>query len=241
MLELFLFGFDPLYYLIVGPATLLAVVAQIKVQSAFKKYSHVGTRSGLTGAETAQRILDANGIRDVKVEPVQGFLSDHYDPRNKTLRLSPEVYEGRSQSAVEVAAHEVGHAIQHANGYAPLQLRSALVPAVKFGSWTGIPLFGIGFVIASFSPLGSPVALIGVALFGMVAVFQLITLPVEFNASSRALSEIERLGIAAGSEMEGARKTLNAAALVYVAVLAQIVMTIFYFLMQLGLLSGGDE
>ena len=175
----------------------------------------------------------------MKVEGVQGFLSDHYDPRSKRLRLSPDVFQGRSQAAVGIAAHEVGHAIQHAHGYAPLQLRSALVPAVQIGSSAAIPLFFIGMLILYF--IGNPiVALLGVAALGIVALFQLITLPVEYNASSRALAEIERLGIVVGSEMEGARKTLNAAALTYVAALAQTLMTILYFLIQLGFLGGDD-
>lgn len=234
---MFFFDFD--YFLIVGPAFLLAIWAQFRVKSAFKKYSQTGTRSGMTGAQVAREILRANGIGDVKVEGVHGFLSDHYDPRTKTLRLSPDVFQGRSQAAVGVAAHEVGHAIQHAQGYAPLQLRSALVPAVKIGSSAAFPLFFIGMLISYF--IGNPIiALLGVAALGMVALFQLITLPVEYNASNRALAEIERLGIVGGAEMEGARKTLNAAALTYVAAVAQTLLTILYFLLRLGLL-GGDE
>ncbi len=228
---MFFFEFD--YFLIVGPAFIMAIWAQFKVKSAFKKYSQTGTRSGMTGAQVAREILRANGIHDVKVEGVHGFLSDHYDPRTKTLRLSPDVFQGRSQAAVGVAAHEVGHAIQHAQGYAPLKLRSAFVPAVQFGSWIATPVFFLGMIL-------TPLLILGVAAFGLIALFQLITLPVEYNASSRALSEIDRLGIVGGAEMEGARKTLNAAALTYVAAVAQTLLTILYFLLRLGLL-GGDE
>ena len=228
---MFFFQFD--YFLIVGPAFILAIWAQFKVKSAFKKYSQTDTRSGMTGAQTAEAILRANGISDVKVEGVHGFLSDHYDPRTKTLRLSPDVFQGRSQASVGIAAHEVGHAIQHAQGYAPLKLRSALVPAVQLGSWVATPVFFLGMML-------TPLLFVGVVAFGLIALFQLITLPVEYNASSRALSEIERLGIVGGAEMEGARKTLNAAALTYVAAVAQTLMTILYFLLRLGLL-GGDE
>ncbi|MDE0021891.1 MAG: zinc metallopeptidase [Candidatus Poribacteria bacterium] len=228
---MFFFDFD--YFLIVGPAFLLAIWAQFKVKSAFNKYSQTGTRSGMTGAQVAQEILRANGIDDVKVEGVRGFLSDHYDPRTKTLRLSPDVFQGRSQASVAVAAHEVGHAIQHAQGYAPLKLRSALVPAVQLGSWVATPVFFLGMML-------TPLLFVGVIAFGLIALFQLITLPVEYNASSRALSEIERLGIVGGAEMEGARKTLNAAALTYVAAVAQTLLTILYFLLRLGLLGGDD-
>ena len=228
---MFFFEFD--YFLIVGPAFILAIWAQFKVKSAFKKYSQTGARSGMTGAQTAEAILQANGISDVKVEGAHGFLSDHYDPRTKTLRLSPDVFQGRSQAAIGIAAHEVGHAIQHAHGYAPLKLRSALVPAVQLGSWIATPVFFLGMML-------TPLLILGVAAFGLIALFQLITLPVEFNASNRALAEVERLGIAVGSEVEGARKMLNAAALTYVAAVAQTLMTILYFLIRLGLLGGDD-
>ncbi|MDA1191193.1 MAG: zinc metallopeptidase, partial [Candidatus Poribacteria bacterium] len=139
--------FDPVYFLFLAPALILMFWAQAKVQGAFAKYSKVGTQAGLTGAEVAVSILRANGISDVRVEPVQGFLSDHYDPTSKVLRLSPNVFQGRSQASVGVAAHEVGHAIQHARGYAPLQIRSALVPVVQIGSMMWIPLSLLGFFI----------------------------------------------------------------------------------------------
>lgn len=228
---MFFYEFD--YFLIVGPAFILTIWAQLKVKSAFKKYSQTGARSGMTGAQTAEAILRANGISDVKVEGAHGFLSDHYDPRTKTLRLSPDVFQGRSQAAIGIAAHEVGHAIQHAHGYAPLKLRSALVPAVQLGSWIATPVFFLGMML-------TPLLLLGVAAFGLIALFQLITLPVEFNASNRALAEIERLGIVSGAEIRGARKMLNAAALTYVAAVAQTLMTILYFLIRLGFF-GGDE
>ena len=223
-----------LYLIIVGPAFLLAMYAQYKVKSTFSHYSQIPNSRGLTGAEVAQAILDGNNIHDVRIEPTEGFLSDHYDPSEKVLRLSPDVYEGQSQSAVGVAAHEVGHAIQHATNYSWLGMRSALVPLVQLGSFLWMPLFFIGLLIASMK-----LALVGLAVFGVVALFQLVTLPVEFDASRRALVEVERLGIMRGSELDGARAVLNAAALTYVAAAIQTIATILYYLIILN--SGNRE
>lgn len=218
---------DPLFLIIVGPAFLLALWAQYKVKSTFNKYSEIGTSSGMTGAEVAQSILDGNGIRDVTVEAVDGFLSDHYDPSAKALRLSPGVYHGRSQASVGVAAHEVGHAIQHAQNYAWLGMRSALVPVVHLGSTLAMPLFVIGLILSS-----AKMMIAGAIAFGAVALFQIITLPVEFDASSRALAEVERLGLLHSDELVGARKVLNAAALTYVAAAIQSVLTLVYFILR---------
>jgi len=228
--------YDPTYFLFLSPALLLMFWAQFKVQSAFHKYGKVTTSSGLSGAEVARKILAANGIWDVAVEEVSGFLSDHYDPSRKVLRLSPNVYRSNSAAAVGVAAHEVGHAIQHATAYAPLALRSALVPAVQIGSFVWMPLFVLGLALASME-----LALIGVAAFAAVAVFQLITLPVEFDASKRAIVQIQQLGIVRGNEVVGAKRVLDAAALTYVAAAVQSILTILYFLVQLGVFGRRND
>lgn len=221
--------FDPTYLLFLSPALLLMVWAQFKVQSAFRKYGKVSTASGLTGSEVAREILRANGINDVSVEEVSGFLSDHYDPTRKILRLSPNVFRSDSAAAVGVAAHEVGHAIQHATSYGPLAMRSALVPAVQIGSFVWMPLFMLGMFLGSIE-----FSLIGLAAFGAVAVFQLVTLPVEFDASKRAIAQIQQLGIVSAGEVVGAKRVLDAAALTYVAAAVQSILTILYFLYQLG-------
>jgi hypothetical protein len=210
--------------------------AQFKVQSAFRKYGKVTTSSGYSGSDTAREILRANGIHDVIVEEVSGFLSDHYDPSRKVLRLSPNVYRSSSAAAVGVAAHEVGHAIQHATAYAPLALRSALVPAVQIGSFVWMPLFLLGMFLGSLE-----FSLIGVAAFAAVAVFQIITLPVEFDASKRAIVQIQRLGIVRGDEVVGAKRVLDAAALTYVAAAVQSILTILYFLVQLGVFGRRND
>lgn len=232
-----LVGFDPLYLALVAPAILLSLYASFKVKSTFAAYSRVRTRRGLTGAETAQAILLANGINDVKVEEVNGFLSDHYDPRHKVLRLSPDVYRGDSLSSVGVAAHEVGHALQHADGYAPLRLRSFMVPVASIGSNLAFPLILGGILL---NALG--LAYAGVALFGAIVLFQLVTLPVEFNASSRAIAQLGNIGVLSNPEEErGSRKVLSAAALTYVAAAVVALMNLVYWMMRLGLLGGRRE
>jgi uncharacterized protein len=216
--------------------------AQYRVTSTFNHYSHVGTTRGLTGAEVASAILRVNGIADVGIEPVQGMLSDHYDPSSKTLRLSPDVYGGRSISAAGVAAHEVGHAIQHAQGYAALKMRSALVPALSITSKVAMPALFIGMMLsASGSVLGSGVMIFGLVAFAVMVVFQLVTLPVEFDASRRALIAIEKGRIVTGPELAGARAVLSAAALTYVAAAVSSVMQMVYFLLRSGLLGGRRE
>jgi Zn-dependent membrane protease YugP len=229
--------FDPLYLLLVSPAILLSLFATFKVKSTFAHFSRVRTRRGLSGAETARAILLANGIRDVKVEEVHGFLSDHYDPTHKVLRLSPDVYRGDSLSSVGVAAHEVGHALQHADGYGPLRLRSALVPVTSIGSNLAFPLILMGFF---FQAMG--LAYAGVILFGAIVLFQLVTLPVEFNASTRAIAQLSNLGIfSSREEEEGSRKVLSAAALTYVAAAVAAILNLVYWLMRLGILGGRRE
>jgi hypothetical protein len=222
-----MYHFDPIYWILIGPAMLLAIFAQIKVQATFARYSRVATQRGITGAQAAQRILADAGIDDVKVEEVGGWLSDHYDPRSKTLRLSPGVYHSRSIAAVGVAAHEVGHAMQHAQGYAAMKLRTFMVPAASVGSWLAIPLIFIGFFINSLGLIK-----FGIVFFGAVVAFQIVTLPVEFNASTRARAALATSGVVVTQEEEsGVRSVLSAAAMTYVAATMVAVMQLIYFLM----------
>jgi Zn-dependent membrane protease YugP len=225
--------FDPLYFIIIGPALILSIWAQRKVSSSFKKYSKVASKRGITGAETAQWILRSYGISDVGVERHKGFLSDHYDPTKKALRLSPPVHDSNSLAAIGVAAHEVGHALQHASGYFPLQVRSTLVPVTKIGSQLAWPLLLIGFILQSFA-----LVQIGIIFFAGVVLFQLITLPVEFDASRRAVAIIEREGILTPVENQAAKAVLRAAALTYVAAAATAVLQLLYFLIRSGILGG---
>ncbi len=235
-----MFFFDPLYLVFAAPGMLLAMWAQYKVKSTFAAYGEVALSNGMSGAEIANRILGVHQIRDVRVEPVDGFLSDHYDPTSKTLRLSPDVYHGRSVSAAGVAAHEVGHAIQHAQGYAWLQLRSNLVPVLGITSNLAMPAIMIGFLLASFgqAALGQLALLAGIAMFAILVVFQVVTLPVDFDASARALAAIESGRLVNARELDGARKVLNAAALTYVAAAISSALTLMYYLYRSGLLGG---
>ena len=222
-----MFFFDPLYLLFSLPALLLALWAQWQVQSAYKKFSQVRTITGVNGAQAARRILDMNGLRHVVVERVEGFLSDHYDPAHKVLRLSPQVYEGSTLAAVGVAAHEAGHALQDREGYAMLKLRSAMVPSVQIGSWLGPIIFIVGFLMSGF--IGQTMAWAGLILFGATAAFALVTLPVEFNASGRARQLLVSHGILSPTELSGINSVLNAAALTYVAAAAQAISTLLYY------------
>jgi Zn-dependent membrane protease YugP len=219
--------FNPLYLVFALPALLLGLYAQMKVKSSFEKYSRVRSARGLTGAQAARHILDENGLQHVTVERVDGFLSDHYDPRSKTLRLSSNVYDTPSLAAVGVAAHETGHALQDQQHYVPLNLRSALVPAVQIGSWLGPIVFIVGFLMSNM--VGQSIAWIGIALFGATAVFALITLPVEFDASNRAKRLLVSEGILSSQEIAGVNKVLDAAALTYVAAALQAIMTLLYY------------
>jgi len=200
----------------------------MKIKSAFNAYSKVRTTTGMSGAEVARQMLDQNGLRDVKIEPVAGTLSDHYDPSSKVLRLSQGVYSIPSVAAAGVAAHETGHAIQDANHYGPLKIRSLMVPTVKIGSWIGPIVFMVGLAIAS-----QNLAWIGIFLFSATALFALVTLPVEFNASKRAKEWLSNSGVIYSSELEGVNKVLDAAALTYVAGALQSISTILYYVMML--------
>ncbi len=220
------------YLLFIAPALLLALFAQWLVSSAYKSMSQVQARS--SGYEAARRILDANGLYDVQIESIPGHLSDHYDPTAKVLRLSPEVFQGYSMASVGIAAHEAGHAIQDAKHYSPLVIRNMAVPVANFGSGFGVLLLMIGLGLAgagtaAMSGIGQTIALVGLVGFGATVAFQLVNLPVEFDASSRAKTELLQLGIITGPELPYVSKVLNAAALTYVAATLQAVMTLAYY------------
>ncbi len=235
--------FDPLYLLLAAPGMLLGLWAQWRVRSTFSRWSQVPLSRRLTGAEIARRILQVNGIRDVAIEPVSGMLSDHYDPRSKTLRLSPDVFQGRSVAAAGVAAHEVGHAIQHAQAYPWLSLRSSLVPVLGVTSRLAMPAIFGGFILMSLGQagLGQVAMLVGIALFAVLVLFQLVTLPVEIDASRRALTAIDAGQLVTGEEYRGARAVLSAAAWTYVAAAVASLLQLLYFLLRSGLLGGRDE
>ncbi len=235
-----MFYIDPLYLVLALPGLVLGLWAQWRVKSTFSRYARVGTSGGQSGAEIAASILRAQGIDGVRIERVGGWLSDHYDPRERVLRLSPDVYDGRSVAAAGVAAHEVGHAIQHAQAYPFLGMRSALVPAMSFASPLAVPIIIVGFLLSGFvgTTVGQLVTLAGIALFTVVVLFQIVTLPVEFDASRRALAAIRTGHLLAGAEADGARDVLRAAAWTYVAAAVSSVLTLLYFLLRSGLLGG---
>lgn len=204
------YGFDPTFIILI-PAILFTIYAQFKVSSTTSRYLKVKSQRGFTGEQTARKILDINGLYDVRIEMVRGRLSDHYDPRSKVLRLSQDIYYGTSITSIAVAAHECGHAIQHAKGYAPLNLRSSLVPVVNFASNMSWFLIALGLFMSG------PLLRIGILLFSASVIFQLVTLPVEFNASNRAMVQLADIGILEGKELSQGRRVLTAAALTYVA------------------------
>lgn len=226
---------DPIYWIMTGFSLLLAGGASLYTKSTFSKFSKVGTRNGLTGAQAAHRLLQSNGISDVSIESVQGFLSDHYDPSSRTLRLSPDVYGSSSVSAIGVACHEAGHALQHAGSYAPLALRSALVPAAQFGSKASYIFIMIGFLFSSMMLFK-----LGALVFVGVVLFSLVTLPVEWDASARAKRLMVSSGIVAADEGAMAGRVLNAAFLTYVASAVTAILTLLYYLMRAGLLGSRD-
>jgi len=238
-----MFFFDPFYFVILAPAILLSLVAQGMVSMAFNKYKRVPAASGMTGAQAAARMLQASGIRDVGIEPVRGMLSDHYDPGKKMLRLSPDVYQGTSVASLGVACHEAGHALQHAKGYTPLYIRTALVPIASFGSQGGMYLLFFGIMLNVMGLVfGKIVALIGFWAFAAAVLFALVTLPVEFDASRRAKLQLAELGmIASPAERKGVAKVLNAAALTYVAAAITALLTLLYYAIRLGLIGGSDD
>lgn len=208
---------DWTYIILVIPAMILALYAQNKVNSTFKKYSRVASHSGMTGAQAARRLMELNGIYDVSIERVSGNLTDHYDPSKKVLRLSDSVYSDTSVAAIGVAAHETGHAIQHARGYAPLTLRTVMVPLANLGSTLSMPLIFLGILFSFSSRMGNSMINLGILLFGLSVVFTIVTLPVEFNASRRAVACLGDSGILYDDEIVGVKKVLSAAAMTYVA------------------------
>ncbi|MBI1956593.1 MAG: zinc metallopeptidase [Acidobacteria bacterium] len=225
--------FDPMYLLFIAPGLALSLWASWRVKSAFNKYSKVRSARGLSGAEAAAEMLRYAGINDVQITRAHGLLTDHYNPTNKTLALSEQVYDSTSIAAVGVATHEAGHAIQHALNYAPLWVRSALVPTASIGSSLGYMVMLFGLFLAS-----TQMVLVGAVLFSAVLLFQIVTLPVEFNASNRAKVLVVEDVIITAQEREGIDRVLNAAALTYVAAAVSTLLTLLYFLMRSGLLGG---
>ncbi|MBI3933995.1 MAG: zinc metallopeptidase [Acidobacteria bacterium] len=225
--------FDPIYFLFIGPGLILSLWASFRVKSAFNKYSKVRSMRGLTGAEAAEEMLRCAGISGVRIVRSHGMLSDHYNPLNRTLNLSESVYDSNSIAAVGVATHEAGHALQHARNYAPLWVRSALVPTANIGSGIGYFVMMIGLFLSS-----ANMVLFGALLFSAVLLFQIVTLPVEFNASNRAKALVVEYGIVTADERQGIDRVLNAAAMTYVAAAISTLLTLLYFLMRAGLLGG---
>ncbi|MGI5924232.1 MAG: zinc metallopeptidase [Lentisphaeria bacterium] len=228
-----LLGLDPLYWMLALPGLMLSMLASFYVKTAFGQYSRVRSQRGLTGAEAAATMLRRAGVNDVRIERVGGFLSDHYDPTVRTLRLSPEVYGSESLAAIGVACHEAGHALQHADNYAWLGLRTSLVPLASFGSNFSYILFFIGLFLRSMLMVK-----MGLILFAAAVLFTIVTLPVEWNASARAKEAMVNSGIVTHEEREGAATVLNAAFLTYVAAAVSAILTLLYFLLRSGLLGG---
>ena len=231
------YGFDWTYVYLVLPCLLLSLWASAHVNSTFRRYSKQRSQRGLTGADAAARVLAANGVRDVRIEHISGNLTDHYDPRTNVIRLSDNVYGSTSTAAIGVACHEAGHAVQYAQSYAPIKLRAAIIPLTNFGSKLAMPLILLGLLLSSLGRMSNFFIYLGIACFGFSLVFQLVTLPVEFNASRRALAAIEQTGILTDEERAGARKTLTAAALTYVAATAAALAQ----LLRLLVLFGGNR
>lgn len=226
--------FDPLYLIMLLPGLVLAGIASLLVKTTFSRYSKVRSYSGFTGAQAAERMMRSNGIFDVTVEETQGFLSDHYDPSKKVLRLSPGVYESTSLAAVGVACHEAGHALQHASQYAPLVLRTVLVPVTNFSSMFAFYVVAAGFMFR-------PLLYVGCALFAVAFLFALVTLPVEWDASSRAKRHLVMAGIVSPDQERDAGRVLNAAFLTYLAAAVSSLMTLLYYLLRAGVIGGGRD
>ena len=225
----YFFGIDITYIIFIIPALLFGIWAQISVQSAFSKYSRVPSARGYTGAEVAKLLLEQNGIYDVTIRHISGSLTDNFNPREKTLNLSDDVYNSTSVAAIGVAAHETGHAIQHAVGYRPIKWREAIIPVTQLGSWAYFPIILLGIVFSSQTLVN-----VGIHLFATIALFQLVTLPVEFNASNRAIATLENNGILYGNEITGAKSVLRAAALTFVAALVSALAQLLRLLVIFG-------
>ena len=227
------YGFDWTYLVLVLPCMILSLWASSRVNSTFKKYSRQYSVRRITGAQAAQRVLSANGVGGVRIEQVSGNLTDHYDPKTNVIRLSDGVYDSTSVAAIGVACHEAGHAVQYARDYAPIRLQAAIIPVTNFGSKLAMPLILVGILLSALGSFSYALVYVGIACFGLSLIFQLVTLPVEFNASSRAMQAIEAGGLLTEEEQRGAKKTLSAAAMTYVAAtavaLAQLLRLIILF------------
>jgi len=233
-----MFYVDWSYIVLVLPAVLFALWAQNRVNSSFKKYSQKYVACGLTGQEAARRVLQDNGVLDVRIQMIQGDLTDNYDPKTNVINLSSNVYNSTSAAAIGVACHEAGHAVQHATGYTPIKIRTAMVPITNIGSALSMPLIMIGILMSYLGNEYAVIAYIGVALFSLTALFQLVTLPTEFNASRRAIHAIENYMSLSSDEVKGAKKVLSDAALTYVAALAVSVMQLLRLLLMVMRVSG---
>ena len=229
-----MFYIDWTYIVLVLPFMILSLVASARVNSSFKKYSEVYSKRGVSAVDAARRVLQANGVTDVAIEQVSGHLTDHFDPRANVIRLSDSVYGSTSVAAIGVACHEAGHAVQHAVGYVPVKIRTAIVPITNIGSKLSIPLIFIGIALSYLGEFYSYIAYLGVALFSLCVIFQLVTLPTEFNASRRAIKALSENGILDEQELKGAKKVLSAAAMTYVAALAVAVIQLLRLLIIVG-------
>ena len=233
-MPLYYYGFDMSYIILVLPCLILSIWASTNVNSTFRKYDKVHSLRRITGADAAQRVLSANGVTGVRIERVGGNLTDHFDPRTNVIRLSDAVYSSTSCAAIGVACHEAGHAVQYARNYAPIKLRAAVIPATNLGSKLAMPLILLGLLFSYMGNMSYWLIYAGIACFGLSLVFQLITLPVEFNASRRAMQAIESANILTDEEQRGARKTLTAAALTYVAATAVALMQLLRLILVFG-------
>ena len=228
------YGFDWTYVVLVLPCVIFSLWASSSVNSTFKKYSQQLSVRHITGAQAAQRVLSHNGVTGVRIERISGNLTDHYDPTTNVIRLSDSVYDATSTAAIGVACHEAGHAVQYAQNYAPIKLRAAIIPLTNFGSKIAMPLILLGLVMTFLGSLSTILVYLGIACFGLSLVFQLVTLPVEFNASRRAMNAIEDAGLLTDEEQQGARKTLRAAAMTYVAATAVSLAQLLRLIMLYG-------
>ena len=233
-----MYYYDWTYFIIVVPVFILAMVASGNVKSTFRKYAKVYSASRITGAEAAERVLRGYGVTNVRIEQVSGSLTDNYDPRNNVIHLSRDVYSSTSVAAIGVAAHEAGHACQYADNYGPVRMRMAIIPMTNIGSQLSVPLIILGIVLSGFSSIFYAMAYVGLFLFALCVFFQLVTLPVEFNASHRALESIDQQGMLSEEEIQGSKKVLHAAAMTYVAALAVAVAQLLRFAL---LVSGGSR
>ena len=233
-----MYYYDWTYFIIVVPVFILAMVASGNVKSTFRKYAKIYSASRITGAEAAERVLRGHGVTNVRIEQVSGSLTDNYDPRNNVIHLSRDVYSSTSVAAIGVAAHEAGHACQYADNYGPVRLRMAIIPMTNIGSQLSVPLIILGIVLSGFSSIFYAMAYVGLFLFALCVFFQLVTLPVEFNASHRALESIDQQGMLSEEEIQGSKKVLHAAAMTYVAALAVAVAQLLRFAL---LVAGGSR